>query len=233
MIDALTDNALFGILISPALYIPAVILYRKTRTQLLNPLVISLIGLFAILRLLDIPLSHYMKGGEYLIALLPVTIILLALPLYRQLPLLIEHKFPILAGIAAGVSTSAVSVFALCRLLNVDTVFIRSLIPKSITTPLGIVVSQTLGGIVSVTVISIVITGLMGVVLYIPVFKIFRITHPVAQGVAFGTTSHAMGTSKAMELGEVTGAMSSLAIVLAGLLTVAAAPLFLLVFSFL
>lgn len=232
MFDALTDNVFFGIIITLFVYIMSLFIYRKTKIQLLNPFLISMISIIAILLLLDIPLSHYMEGGGYIQMMLPLTIILLALPLYRQLPLLMEHKFAIIAGILAGVTTSIVSVIVLCHLFRVDFALIKSIIPKSITTPLGLIMSETLGGVASVTVISIVITGVMGVILYIPVFKILGIRHPVAQGIAIGTTSHAIGTSKAMELGEVTGAMSGLAIVLAGVTTVAAAPLILLIFSF-
>jgi len=231
MIDILTSNALFGILLTLILYSLSMMLYRKVRIQLLNPFLVSMAGIILLLTVMDIPLDHYMEGAGYITALLPLTIILLALPLYRQLPLLKEHRVAVLAGIAAGTTTSAVSTIVLCRLFGVDLELIRSIIPKSITTPLGLILTETLGGIASVTVIAIVITGLTGVLLYGPVFRLFRIKHPVAQGVAFGTTSHAIGTAKALELGEVTGAMSGLAIVLAGVATVAAAPLFLLILS--
>ncbi len=233
MTDWLTSTPLFGILLTLGCYFLAMRLYKRVTIQLLNPFIVSFAAILIILFLLDIPLSRYMAGGKYIKMLLPVTILLLALPLYRQLPLLLEHKLAIILGILAGVLTSGVSVFLLCILLDVDKQLLLSLIPKSITTPLGIILSETLGGFVSVTVISIVITGILGVLFHGPVFRFLRITHPVAQGIAIGTASHAIGTSKAMELGEVQGAMSGLAIILAGIITVFSAPLFLLLYSLL
>ncbi len=231
MVELLTSNPLFGVVTTLFFYILAKAIYAKTKISFLNPYLIALTGLIAVLLGFDIPVSDYMLGGKFIQAILPFTIILLALPLYRQLPLLMEHKTAILAGIFSGVGTSAVSVFSLCLLLDVDKTLMKSLIPKSITTPLGLILSETLGGMASVTVICIVLTGVMGVIIYVPVFKLFKIEHPVARGIAIGTTAHAIGTSKAMELGEVTGAMSGLSIVLAGVMTVMTAPVFLLIFA--
>jgi predicted murein hydrolase (TIGR00659 family) len=230
MIEKLTP--LFWVILTLLFYILGKWVYSRKKISLLNPYLTSLVGLIAVLLGFDIPVSDYMQGGNMILILLPFTIILLALPLYRQLPLLMEHKKAILAGIFAGVTTSGVSVISLCLLLDVDKELIISLIPKSITTPLGLILSETLGGIASVTVIAIVITGILGVIIYTPVFRLFRIKHPVARGVAMGTAAHAIGTSKALELGEETGAMSGLSIVLAGVLTVMTTPLFLLIFSF-
>ncbi len=233
MPEQLTSHPLFGILLTLILYYLSLRLYRKLKIQILNPFLLSMTGILVILSLFNIPLADYMEGAGYIKMMLPLTILLLALPLYRQLPLLLEHKFAILAGVISGVVTSAVSVFLLCRVLKVDKMLLLSLIPKSITTPLGIILTETLGGYVSVTVIAIVITGVLGVLFYVPVFRIFGITHPVAMGIAIGTASHAIGTSKAMELGEVQGAMSGLAIILAGIITVVSAPVFLAVYSLL
>ena len=233
MTDWLTSTPFFGIFLTLISYFLGMRLYSRVRIQLFNPFILSFTSILMILFLLDIPLSDYMAGGQYIKMILPVTILLLALPLYRQLPLLLEHKLAIILGILAGVVTSGTTVFLLCLLLDVDKQLLLSLIPKSITTPLGIILSDTLGGFVSVTVISIVITGILGVLFHSPVFRLLKITHPVAQGIAMGTSSHAIGTSKAMELGEVQGAMSGLAIILAGIITVVSAPLFLLFYGFL
>jgi putative effector of murein hydrolase len=233
MIENITGSPFFGLVLTLLVYNLSLLLYKKTRQQLLNPFLVSLVFIIIFLTIFDIPLSHYMAGGNWILLILPFTIILLALPLYRQLPVLLEHKIAILVGITAGVLTSALSVFLFSKLLGIDKVLIQSILPKSITTPLGLIMSETLGGIAGVTILAITITGLMGLVLYIPIFKIFRITHPVAQGIAIGTTSHAIGTSKAMELGEIQGALSSLAIVLSGIITVFLSPVFLIVFTFL
>lgn len=232
MINSITLNPAFGLLLTISVYLLSLLLYRKVRHPLLNPFLVSMMTVIAVLLVFHIPLSNYMEGAQWIMAALPLTIILLALPLYRQLPLLLEHKFAIMAGIISGVLTSAVAVFLLSNLFGIDEILIRSIIPKSITTPLGLIMTDALSGLAGVTVIAIVITGLMGLVIYIPIFKIFRITHPVAQGIAIGTTSHAIGTSKAMELGEIQGAMSGLAIVLSGILTVFLTPLFLILFAY-
>jgi len=231
MIDNITASPIFGLVLTGVVYFLSQLVYRKYKIPILNPFLISTVFIIALLLIFDIPLTDYLQGGQWIIAALPVTIILLALPLYRQIALLLEHKFAILAGISAGVFTSITSVLILSKLFGIDEALIKSLVPKSITTPLGLIVSETLGGIASVTVIAIVVTGLMGVIIYIPVFKFLKITHPIAQGIAIGTTSHAIGTSKALELGEVQGAMSSLAIVLAGIITVISAPLLLVIFA--
>lgn len=232
MINHITSNPVFGILLTVIIYYLALRLYRKTGIQLLNPFLVSMTVIIAVLLLSDIPLTNYLEGGDWIVAGLPFTILLLALPLYRQLPLLLQHRKAIISGVLSGVITSILSVFFLGRLFGIDEALILSVIPKSITTPLGIISSEMIGGIAGITVIAIVFTGLLGVVIYIPVFKIFRITHPVAQGIAIGTTSHAIGTSKAMELGEIQGAMSGLAIVLSGIITIILAPVFLILSAF-
>lgn len=233
MIKLLTYNPLFGIVLTFVFYIVSLRVYRKVRNPLAHPVLLSMVGIILLLLGGKIPLNNYMSGAKYIAGLLPVTIILLALPLYRQLPLLREHRVPILAGIAAGTLTSAVSLVVLCWLFHVDRELLRSILPKSITTPLGLIVSDSLGGIASITVISIVFTGILGILVYAPVFRLFRIRHAVARGVALGTASHAIGTSKALELGEIDGAMSSLAIIISGVFTVVATPLFLVLLAWL
>lgn len=231
MIDWFISGPLFGLLLTVVFYILALRLYRKTRIPVLNPVLVSMLGIIALLMGFGIPLKDYMAGGGCIAALLPLTIVLLALPLYRQLPLLKAHKVPVLAGVVAGIITSAVSLFVLCRLFGVDSELIRSILPKSITTPLALIVSDSVGGLASITVVAVVFTGISGVLIYHLVFLLFRITHPVARGVALGTSSHVIGTAKALELGEIDGAMSSLAIIISGVVTVAATPLFILILA--
>ena len=225
MLDAFTENRIFGILITLLVYGMAQKIYVRYKHPLLNPFVVSLLTLLFFILGFRIPLSHYMSGAAYLLSMLPVTVILLALPLYRQRSALRKERLAILMGISAGIITSLISTILLCRLFDVDLLVLKSLIPRSITTPLGLMMAENLGAIESITGIAIIFNGISGVLLYAPVYTLFRITHPVARGVAMGTTSHAIGTAKALELGEVTGAMSSLAIVISGLLTVAATPL--------
>lgn len=223
----LTNNPLFGLLLTVALYSMTRALYLKTKAVYCNPILISAITIVALLLGFKIPLDHYEKGADYINAVLPFTVILLALPLYRNIKLLKSYPMPIIAGICAGVISSALSVVGLCKLLKVDTTVLSAMLPKSITTPLGMALGESLGVELGLTVVSIVITGILGVITYPLVFRLFKIDHPVAQGVALGTASHAVGTSKALELGEEQGAMSSLALVLTGILTVSLTPLLL------
>lgn len=230
MIDLLTDNMIFGIAITLAAYGLAKIINAKTGMTLLNPFLIAMLSLMGMILILKVPLENYMRGAVYLESMLPVSILLLALPLYRQRDRLKSHRLAILAGTTAGVFTSIISTILLCRLFDIDESLLRSLIPRSITTPLGLLMVENIRGISGITMIAIVFNGVSGVILYAPVYALFRIHHPVAKGIAMGTTSHAIGTAKAMELGELIGAMSGLAIVLAGLITVATYPLFNLIF---
>ncbi len=225
MPEILTNNIFFGIITTVAAFALGRLINRKTGLTILNPFLVAFLILMAMVLLLDIPLDHYMKGAAWLEQMLPVSIILLALPLYRQRGPLHFHKVAIIAGITAGVITNVVSTILLCRLFGLDDVLLRSLIPRSITTPLGMLMVESLSGVSSITMITIIVNGLFGVIFYTPIYTVFRIHHPIAQGVAMGTTSHAIGTGKALELGEVIGAMSGLAIVLTGLITVLSYPL--------
>lgn len=212
-------------------YVIGITVYRKTGSPFLNPIIVALLLITLVVQLSPLEWSVYIQGSRPIIKLLPLTIIILALPLYRQLPLLTKHHKAILAGAGAGVLTSALSLFGLGKLMGIDAELLRSILPKSITTPLGLSLSESLHGLAGITVISIVATGILGIVFYLPVFKLFRITHPIAKGVALGTASHAIGTSKAIELGEVEGAMSSLSILISGVITILATPLLLLLIA--
>lgn len=221
----ITDNPLFGLLLTVGCYVITRRLYLKTKKVYLNPILVSAFFIVGLLLGAGIPHAHYEKGATFLNMLLPFTVILLALPLYRNMKLLKEFPLPILAGIGAGVVSSTLSIIILCKLLHVEKELLAALLPKSITTPLGMALGESLGVEISITVVSIVVTGILGVLVYPLVFKLFKIDHPVAKGVALGTASHAVGTSKALELGEKEGAMSSLALVLTGITTVALTPL--------
>ena len=150
----------------------------------------------------------------------------MAVPLYEQIEVLKKNALAILAGIFSGVLTSMLCIFSFALLFKFDHQLYVTLLPKSITTAMGIGVSQELGGIVTITVMTIIVTGIIGNILADVIFKVFRIKHPVATGAAIGTAAHVIGTSRAVELGEVEGAMSGLAIAVAGLMTVGAAIVF-------
>lgn len=194
-------------------------LNRKLRTPICNPLLVAAVLMGAVLVLTGTPLADYNAGGGFLTLFLTPATVALAVPIYRQLEVLKKNLLPILAGALVGSIVSIGSVILLCRLFGLDDTLIHSLIPKSVTTPIGVQLSGMLGGLTPVTAIAIIITGLFGAVLLPAFLKLLRITDPVTVGIAIGTASHAVGTSRAIELGETEGAMSGLAIGVAGLMT--------------
>ena len=192
----------------------------------MNPLLIAIVLVMLLLRGLDIDYAAYNQSARLVSSLLTPATVCLAVPLYEQLQLLKRHKAAILTGVISGVLTSLVCVLVLAMLFGLDHAAYVTLLPKSITTAIGMGVSEQLGGHVSITVAVIIITGVIGNMIAESVCRAFHITDPIARGVAIGTASHAIGTTKAMEMGEVEGAMSSLSIVVAGVLTVAGASVF-------
>ena len=213
--EILGNSQYWGLTLSIAAYLFACWLKQKTKLAFLNPILVSVIVIIAFLLGVGIDYDTYNKGASYLSWLLTPATVCLAIPLYKQLHLLKKH----------GVATSAVSIFLMCRVLGLSHTHYVTLLPKSITTAIGMGVSEEAGGIVTLTVISIIITGVLGNMVGETVLKLAKIDHPVAKGLAFGTSAHAVGTAKALELGEVEGAMSSLSIAVAGLLTVIAVPI--------
>ena len=220
--EKLTDTHLFGILLTVACFYGIAYLRNKLKKNWINPLLLSITLIIVLLILLKIPYENYMKGGSVIHAFLgPVTVVL-ALPLYRQRKLLIAHKYSIMGGIISGVLSAFISVIVLCRLLGMNDLLERSLLAHSVTTPIGISLSNLLGATEGVTILSIIITGILGAAIAPTVYRILKIVHPVARGIGLGTSAHALGTTKAIEMGETEGAMSSLAIGVAALTTVVA-----------
>lgn len=221
----LFSNPLFGIIISVVAFEIGSFIYKKTKIPFFNPLLISIALIILFLQCFSIELESYNKGASIINFFLAPSTVVLAVPLYKKINLLKAHAMPIIVGITTGSIAGIVSIIYLCKLFNLDTKLSISMMPKSITTPIGIEISKQLGGIPAVTVAVIIITGIMGAIIGPLVCKAFRIKDSVALGVSLGTASHAIGTTKAIEIGEVEGAMSSLAIGIAGLLTVFLAPL--------
>lgn len=192
---------------------------KKTGSPIANPLLIGCILVGAYLVLVGVPLKEYNEGGGFLTLCLTPATISLALPIYRQFEVLKKHLLPILAGAFTGSLASIGSVYLFGRLFGLDAQLIRSLLPKSVTTPIGVALSESMGGLTAVTAIAIVFTGIVGAVFLPTALRLLGVQHPVVTGIAIGTASHAVGTSRALELGEIEGAMSGLAIGIAGLLT--------------
>ncbi len=222
----LEESAFFGLLLSLAAYETGIFLKKKFKSGIFNPLLISIIIVIAVLKLGHIDYERYSAGAQYLSYLLTPVTVCLAVPLYEQLSELKNNWKAIILGIASGVIASMLGVLALALSFDMTHEEYVSLLPKSITTAIGMGVSEELGGYVSITVIVIILTGVCGNIIAELVFKIFHIEEPIARGIACGTASHAIGTAKAMELGEVEGAMSSLSIVVAGIITVFGAVIF-------
>ena len=224
--ELLQNSVFFGVLISIASYMFGMFLKRKFKLAIFNPLLISVIVTIIAVLCLNIDYDTYYNGAKYLSYLLTPATICLAIPLYEQFELLKYSWKAIICGIIGGVLSSLGSVFAMSLLFGLTHEEYVTLLPKSITTAIGMGVSEELGGYVNITVAVILITGILGNIIAEFVCRIFRIKEPVAKGLAIGTASHAIGTAKAMEMGETEGAMSSLSIAVSGLLTVVFASVF-------
>ena len=218
--DTLFRSPLFGIMLSILAYGLGVLINRKTRCAAANPLLIAILLVIGVLVAFRIPLESYQRGGDFIALFLAPATASLAVSIYRQLPLLKKNLLLVLAGCGTGSLASMGSVWLLCRLFRLDEALTASLLPKSVTTPIAIEIASQYGGIPSITVAIVVLTGILGAAAAPALIRLFRIRNPVEAGLAIGTCSHAVGTSKALELGEAEGAMSSIAIGVSGLLTV-------------
>lgn len=220
------NSATVGVVLSMMTYGFGIWLRGKTKIDFLNPLLISIASIIAILLIFKIDYQSFNESAKYLSYLLTPATVALAIPLYRQLDLLKKNLKAILIGVASGVLTSMSSVLAFCVLFRLSHENYVTLLPKSITTAIGMDVSKELGGSVTISVAVIIITGILGNMLATTLTKLFRIKSPIAVGLMCGTASHAIGTAKAMQIGEIEGAMSSLAIVVSGLMTVVGASFY-------
>lgn len=226
MSELLGDSLFFGVAVSVLAYQVGMLVKKKWKLAVFNPLLISIILVIAVLLIFHVDYETYNEGAKYLSYLLTPATVCLAIPLYEQLEQLKTHAKAIAAGIISGVLSSLFSVLVLAVAFGLTHEEYVTLLPKSITTAIGMSVSEELGGIVTITVAVIIVTGVLGNMIGEVVCKLFRIHEPVARGIAIGSASHAIGTAKAMEMGEVEGAMSSLSIAVSGLLTVIGASVF-------
>ena len=226
MAEFASNSLFFGAFLSLAAYGVGVFLRSRWKFALFNPLLVAIVLVVVFLVGFKIDYATYMEGARYISYLLTPATVCLAVPLYQQFSLLKKNAKAVLLGIAAGVLASLTVILAMSILFHLDHTMYVTLLPKSITTAIGIGVSEELGGIQSLTVVVIIITGVLGNIFAELICKVFRITDPIAQGVGIGTSTHAVGTARAMEMGEIQGAMSGLSIVVAGLMTVVLANLF-------
>ena len=219
------DTEIFGIILTILFFNIGIYIQKKTNKPIFNPLLIAILGIILFLSITRMPYESYKLGGDRInFFLSPVTIVL-AVPLYKQFDLFKKYLLEILIGISCGVVVSFISIKLIGHFTNADVDIINSLIPKSITTPMGISLTKTLNGVEAITVVSIILTGILGAIISPIVFKIGKINNPVAKGIALGTSAHALGTTKALEMGEVEGAMSGLSIGISGIITVVLIPI--------
>lgn len=216
----LCSDPMFGIFLTIISFYIGTCISRKLRTPVANPLLIATVLCIIVLKIFGVSYGDYMSGAQFIsVFLVPVTA-MLGLSIYRQRKVLKEEFFPILIGCLAGSILSMVSTIILCRILMVHTDILRSLLPKSVTTAIALDVSEQLGGIQSVTLMAVIACGVLGAIIHPIIIRVLRLQDPVAVGVAFGTASHAIGTSKALEMGETEGAVSGVSMGVAGICTV-------------
>ena len=226
MNEVVRNSATIGVVISLLAYEIGLFLKNKTKKAMFNPLLISIILVMIFLLVFGVDYENYNSSAKYLSYLLTPATVSLAIPLYQQLEQLKKNFGAIMLGILSGVLTSLITILLMSMMFGLSHEEYVTLLPKSITTAIGMGVSEELGGYVTISVAVIIITGILGNMIGEAVCKWVRIKSPVAKGLALGTSSHAIGTARAMEMGEIEGAMSSLAIVVSGLCTVVAASVF-------
>lgn len=226
MSEMIVNSTYFGVVLSIGAFLVGRALQKRFKHPLCNPLLIAIVLVILFLLVFHVDYESYQSSAKLLSSLLTPATVCLAIPLYEQFELLKKNVKAVLAGIASGVLSSLCCVLVLALLFRLDHASYVTFLPKSITTAIGMGVSEELGGYISITVAVIIISGILGNIFAESACKLFRITEPIARGVAIGSASHAIGTAKAMELGEIEGAMSSLSIVVSGLLTVIGAAVF-------
>lgn len=225
MLETLLESPFLWISLTVGFYLLADRLHKKWPFPLFTPLLFAIIVMILLLLFFDIPYETYEAGGQLIGIFVTPATVALAIKLEKNYTYLKEHYPAILTGIVTGVILHTVMIFGFGFLFKFDIEMASTLFPTSITTAIAVGVSEALGGIVSLTVAVVVFTGIVGAVIAPSLFKITNINDPVAQGVAMGSSAHAMGTSKAIELGDVQGAMSGLSIVVTGIVVVTLAPL--------
>ncbi len=224
MIDFLTTSTYFGPTITITMFIFAVLLNKRWPHAFTTPLFLATIFVIALLMLLHVPYNTYATSTKYMTYILVPITVCFAVPMYRQIPLLKKHWLAILIAMFVGVLCSVFSVGIICILFGLGATFAKSLVAISVTTAIAIGITEKLGGIVALTVSSVIVTGILGASVSDIICSIFHIKNPISRGLAIGNASHAAGTTKAMQMGPTEGALSSLAIVISGLMTAFIAP---------
>ena len=222
----LTNSVSFGFALTLLSFLFSVWLYKKTKFVLFSPLFVSSAIVITVLVLFKIPYAQYLKSADFIYYLMTPVTVALAIPLYRQFQKLRHNALAILLGIISGIISNALFILAVCLIFKIPHKEYVSLLPKSITTPIALAITEQNGGLSALTILMVSFAGIFCNIFSILLCRLFKITDPVARGTACGTCGHAMGTSKALEMGEVEGAMSGLSIAVCGVLSVVILPFF-------
>ena len=219
LFETLRSSAFFGLALSCGAWCFGLWVQKKTKLVLCNPLVIASALIILLLSVLHIPYSDYAVGGSLISLMLGPATAVLALNIYHEKQRLREYFLPVFVGCLVGTLTSMGLILLLCRLLSVESTIAAALLPKSVTTAIALAISESSGGIPGITAAAVIVAGVVGA-MFAPTFaKFFRVKDPIAEGIAIGACSHALGTAKALEIGELQGAMSSISLCLCGILT--------------
>ncbi|WP_423190241.1 LrgB family protein [Alkalibacterium sp. f15] len=224
MLETLSINPYFGIIVSFSFFLLGTVLHKRWPIPIFTPLVFAIVGIILLLLIADIPYGSYNVGGRFINLWITPATVALAIKLEKNFGYLKKYYTAILSGIALGVVFHTIILIMVSLFFQFNPDMVATLFPKSVTTAIALGVSDSMGGIVSLTVAIVVFTGVLGTIVGPPVFALLKITDPVAQGVALGSSAHAMGTAKAIELGDVQAAMSGLSIILTGIIIVILAP---------
>lgn len=222
--EIVADSVFFGMILSLGAYKIGFEIQKKYKKVFLNPLLISIVVIISFLLATGIKYETFQQGAKYLSYFLTPVTVCLAVPLYKQLQVLKENVVAIVISIFLGCLSHAVILIGITSVFRMEEQLLFSLMPKSITTAIALGVTNELGGIQGITVIGVMIAGISGAVVGPSILKLVGVKEPIAQGLALGSAAHAIGTSKAVELGEIQAAMSSLAIVVTGIMTVVIVP---------
>ena len=231
MMNFLASSIYFGLVLSVAMYALAVFINKKWNVSITTPLLLTTAFVIGFLVLFDIPYATYSAGAKYLNYFLVPATVCFAVPMYKQIKLMRDYKWVILVSVIFGCAVSVASVAFLCWAFGLGEIIRNSLASVSVTTAIAIGITKELGGIAGITVFAVIITGILGNAIGRQACKLLRLKNPISRGLAIGNSSHAMGTSKAIEMGPIEGGMSSIAIVVSGLATAALAPLILWLFG--
>jgi predicted murein hydrolase (TIGR00659 family) len=218
-------TALIAILVTIAIYFFSKKFYQRFPTPFTIPLLIGTLLIIMLLTVSGIPYDTYMVGGKWIEQLLGPAVVALAFPLYKQREVLKAYFFPLLTGVSCGALFGVISGAQLSRLLGIEEMLVYSIMPKSVTTPVAMEVASSLGGIPALAAIFVMIAGIGGVIISPILLKVFNITHVIGKGVGLGSAAHAIGTARALEAGELEGAISSVSMTLSAIIVSILGPM--------